>query len=433
MYLLLLFFLRNLLRPMIVYSLLLTSFLPMAASAVQHFFYGLSLSSITIVGTTIMLYIIALIDVNGTAQQAKDLEIRYYQEEQQRIQKLFGQTAEALASAIDAKDKYTHGHSTRVAEYSKDIAERAGKSPQECQEIYFTALLHDVGKIGIPDQIINKDGKLTDEEFSLIKKHPEIGNRILSRISESPYLSIGAHYHHERYDGHGYPEGLKGEDIPEIARIIGVADAYDAMTSKRSYRDPIPQQKVREELVKGMGTQFDPEYAKIMLHMIDLDTEYWMQEKSAPVSENQQNRLHCGELFQERSEGVLITDHITRVTFSTWPAEGFSGTSALPTLVLFDALDGRVHRTEAKRKDLLYLEYAQFRIDGQLPFRLSVADRRALRHQQHPVGNRRHPRSRGCHPPDRRGDQLHRGFPRRRCSERTDRWVAFRLLPGLPA
>ena len=115
-----------------------------------------------------------------------------------------------------------------------------------------------------------------DEEFAIIKQHPVLGGEILSKILISPSLSVGAKYHHERYDGKGYPEGLKGEDIPQIARIIAVADAYDAMTSKRSYRDMIPQMYVREELVKGTGTQFDPNYAKIMLHLLDKDEEYKM-------------------------------------------------------------------------------------------------------------------------------------------------------------
>jgi len=135
-----------------------------------------------------------------------------------------------------------------------------------------------VGKIGVPDAIINKAGRLTEDEFAQIKLHPIYGNRILSRIQLSPYLSIGAHYHHERYDGRGYPEGLKGEEIPDIARIIAVADAYDAMTSRRSYRELLPKQKVREELVKGLETQFDPAYAKIMLELIDQDTDYVMRE-----------------------------------------------------------------------------------------------------------------------------------------------------------
>jgi len=188
------------------------------------------------------------------------------------------ETAQALASAIDAKDRYTHGHSARVAVYSRNIARHAGKSESECRDIYLSALLHDVGKIGIPNKIINKEGKLTDEEYEIIKTHPVIGKQILSNISQTPHICEGAYYHHERYDGRGYPTGLTGENIPDIGRIIAVADAYDAMTSKRSYRAPLSQSIVRAEIEKGIGTQFDPEYAKIMLQMIDEDKDYKMRE-----------------------------------------------------------------------------------------------------------------------------------------------------------
>ena len=143
---------------------------------------------------------------------------------------------QTLAEAIDAKDTYTNGHSGRVAAYSREIARRAGYSERDQNEIYMMGLLHDVGKIGVPDAVINKPGKLTDEEFKEIKNHPVMGARILKTIKEMPRLVTGARWHHERYDGKGYPDGLKGTDIPEEARIIAVADAYDAMTSNRSYR-----------------------------------------------------------------------------------------------------------------------------------------------------------------------------------------------------
>lgn len=201
------------------------------------------------------------------------------EEERKGLRRLFEQTATALVNAIDAKDEYTRGHSTRVAEYARKIAEHYGKSPAECEEIYRIALLHDVGKIGIAEDIINKKGKLTDEEFDAIRQHPVLGAQILGSINDYPDLIIGARHHHERYDGEGYPDRLKGEDIPEIARIISVADAYDAMTSERSYREPFSQQRVREEIVRGAGTQFDPRFAAIMQQLIDLDTEYEMREK----------------------------------------------------------------------------------------------------------------------------------------------------------
>ncbi len=269
---------RKLLRPMIVLSLGLNTLVPLIASIVQIFTYGVSLTNMSVVGMAIFLYLFVLIDLGETAEHAKNLEIEFYRQEKEREHDMFEQTAEALASAIDAKDKYTHGHSSRVAMYSQMIAREAGKSEEECEQVYFSALLHDVGKIGIADSIINKDGKLTDEEFAQIKLHPLYGSQILARIKQSPNLYIGARSHHERYDGRGYPDGLKGEEIPETARIIGVADAYDAMTSKRSYRDPMPQSRVREELAKGSGTQFDPQFAEIMLKQIDNDTEYTMKE-----------------------------------------------------------------------------------------------------------------------------------------------------------
>ena len=186
---------------------------------------------------------------------------------------------QTLAEAIDAKDTYTNGHSGRVATYSREIAKRYGYSLKRQDEIYMMGLLHDVGKIGVPDSIINKPAKLTDEEYDQIKAHPVMGARILKNIKERPKLAVGARWHHERYDGKGYPDGLSGTDIPEEARIIAVADAYDAMTSRRSYRQILPQAAVRQELERGRGTQFDPEFADIMLQMMAEDPEYQMSEK----------------------------------------------------------------------------------------------------------------------------------------------------------
>ena len=196
-----------------------------------------------------------------------------------KVEEMNLQVVSALATAIDAKDNYTNGHSSRVAEYARLIADRAGCSQAEQDEIYMMGLLHDVGKIGIPDEVINKPSVLTEAEFELIRKHPVIGSGILESIRERPKLATGARWHHERYGGGGYPDGISGEEIPVEARIIAVADAYDAMTSRRSYRDVMPQDKVRSEIEKGMGTQFDPRFAGVMLQMIDEDRDYSMREK----------------------------------------------------------------------------------------------------------------------------------------------------------
>ena len=250
--------------------------LPSLMSIVQIFFYGVSLTNMTMVFMVIVFFIYALIAMNDSVAQAKNREIESFKEAQHKERIMFEQTAEALANAIDAKDRYTRGHSARVAMYSRLIAEKAGLPEDACEKVYFEALLHDVGKIGVHDDILNKEGRLTDEEFRQIKLHPVFGSQILSSIQQSPYLSLGAHYHHERYDGTGYPDGLAGEAIPESARIISVADAYDAMTSSRSYRSPISPEKVRQELTEGIGKQFDPKFAGIMLDLIssgELHTE----------------------------------------------------------------------------------------------------------------------------------------------------------------
>ena len=186
---------------------------------------------------------------------------------------------EALAAAVDAKDKYTIGHSSRVADYAMEIARRFGYSQKRQDEIQIMGLLHDMGKIVIPDSVLNKPGKLTPEEFEIIKTHPAKGYDILSKTTEMPDMAVGARSHHERYDGGGYPDGLSGGDIAEEARIIAVADAYDAMTSRRSYRDALPQDVVREEIEKGKGTQFDPVFADIMLRMMAEDKDYEMRAK----------------------------------------------------------------------------------------------------------------------------------------------------------
>ena len=243
--------------------------LPTVAAGIQGFFYGISLTNVTMVLMIIVFFIYAISEMGAAVRDAAARELAYYREAERRESAMFRQTVEALANAIDAKDKYTRGHSARVAQLSRQIAEEAGFSEEYCDQVYFAGLLHDVGKIGVRREILNKAGKLTDEEYSEIKRHPALGNQILSSIKQFPALSIGAHYHHERYDGTGYPDGLSGEDIPEIVRIIAVADAYDAMNSKRSYRDPLSAQKTRNELVEGTGRQFDPRFADIMLQIID--------------------------------------------------------------------------------------------------------------------------------------------------------------------
>ena len=197
-----------------------------------------------------------------------------------RAERLTKEMMVALSHTVDAKDHYTNGHSERVAAYAAEIGRRMGKSPEEQRQLYEIGLLHDIGKIGIPEEIINKTARLTDEEFARIKEHTLIGCEILKGISDMPELSYGARSHHERYDGKGYPDGLARDAIPQVARIICVADCYDAMTSTRTYSNPKPQETVRAEIERCSGSQFDPDIAAIMLEMIDDDSEYIMNERT---------------------------------------------------------------------------------------------------------------------------------------------------------
>lgn len=226
-----------------------------------------------------VLRILELSRLQKHLQDEVDRQTKQAEERRKQVERLSNQIINALAESIDAKDSYTNGHSLRVAQYSVKIARRAGKSKEEQERIHYMGMLHDIGKIGIPDSIITKNSSLSDKEYFVTRKHPEIGAEILANISEIPDLGIGARWHHERYDGTGYPDGLKGTEIPEEARLIAVADAYDAMASRRSYRDVLPQQMVYEEIKKGKGTQFDPIFADIMLALIEEDTAYNMREK----------------------------------------------------------------------------------------------------------------------------------------------------------
>ncbi|OYW24958.1 MAG: hypothetical protein B7Z55_00745 [Planctomycetales bacterium 12-60-4] len=163
----------------------------------------------------------------------------------------------ALINAIDAKDSYTLGHSDRVASMAKRLARQLGHDEAACERIFLTGLLHDIGKIGVPDSVLLKPGKLTEEEFELIKKHPDIGYNILKHVDQLDYVLDGVLHHHEAYDGSGYPHRLAGEEIPLVARIIAVADAYDAMTSCRPYRQAMPKEKAEFILRQNAGKMWD--------------------------------------------------------------------------------------------------------------------------------------------------------------------------------
>lgn len=186
-----------------------------------------------------------------------------------KLEKAYLDSIETLRYTVEAKDPYTRGHSDRVAEYSVLIGQKLNLCEEDLKTLRVGGLFHDIGKIGIPDSILLKDSKLTDDEYSEIKNHPSIGAHILCNAEVFKDIIPIVKHHHERYDGRGYPGKLQGEDIPYFARISAIADAFDAMTSKRTYRNSLPIEIVREEIEKNLGTQFDPQLGRIFLDIID--------------------------------------------------------------------------------------------------------------------------------------------------------------------
>ncbi|WP_051227105.1 HD-GYP domain-containing protein [Butyrivibrio sp. MC2013] len=210
-----------------------------------------------------LIWLLALINYAVSSSQ-----IHKYNERHMRDNEIIQEAIETFIGFIDAKDPYTHGHSGRVAEYTRMIASKMGYKGEELDKIYYVALLHDCGKIGIPDNILRKPGKLTPEEYEIIKSHTIKGGEILSSFKSLSGVGEGALYHHERYDGRGYPKGLSGEDIPLIARMICVADSFDAMNSNRVYRKKLTRDTIINEIVTNKGKQFDPVIANIFLGLI---------------------------------------------------------------------------------------------------------------------------------------------------------------------
>ena len=347
----------------LVKSFLLFIMVPIAAGIIQAVKYGVSLINMSLAVVSIFLYTFAYEDINDKVADAKDSEVEHLKINQSKIENLFEQTIKAFVNAIDARVDYAEGHSVRVADYAYMLAQMNGKSEEECKDIYQAALLHDVGKIGIPDEILKKDSDLTEEEVDTMRQEPLIGERILSGISGYPGLLLGAKYHMERYDGSGFPNGLKGTDIPEAARIIAIAESYDSMTTRNSYREPLPQSVVREEFIKESGYKYDPLYTGIMLQLIDSDVDYQMKEETENVDTIFKNEFTCDEYRSAISYGIRIRPEKKIIAFSATPLnedEPFSS----PAIIVFDSMDERVHDTDKAIKDTRYVEFGEIWFDG---------------------------------------------------------------------
>ena len=254
-------------------------------------------------------YFITRILVNTLTERRRDLGEAMVEAEQANASaersKLSLKMLETLARTIDAKDRYTNGHSIRVAGYATDIARALGWSNEQVEMLKFEALLHDIGKIGVPDSVLNKPSRLTDTEFDIIKSHTLVGANILRAMVAVPNAFSVAKFHHERFDGKGYPRSIKGKDIPLNARIVCIADSYDAMSSNRIYRDALSKEVIREELVKGRGKQFDPELLDVFLGLFD---------------ENKLTVVESAGLFDDKNEDnerEFIMEEIEKVIRNT--------------------------------------------------------------------------------------------------------------------
>lgn len=286
-------------------------------------YFVVSISGVFIGSGMIILLILCLIrTIRNIWKMESNKQKKEMDKHREQLEEISLQLMQTLSTTIEAKDEYTRGHSYRVAEYSALIARELNWDEDEIRNLKNAAYLHDIGKIGIPDNILNKPVKLTDEELGVIKEHTVIGAEILKNITLIDHVKEAARSHHERYDGRGYPDGLKGEEIPLYARIIVVADSFDAMKSRRIYRSPLDDQVVYNEIFQNRGTQFDPELADIFLKL--LDEERVITEKER-------------ELFDEDGTGLNMESEIEKFISSVMTTiktqeniEGFDFLTGLP-------------------------------------------------------------------------------------------------------
>lgn len=255
-------------RNLLAFSGLLAATISVMIEGISTYFV-VSLSGI-FVGIGMM--ILFSLNVLRTAENIHMIELQRQKKElakrKRQMEKVSLQMIQTLSTTIEAKDEYARGHSHRVAEYAALIANELGWDSEEIMNLKYAAHLHDIGKIGIPDMLLNKPACLTPEEYSVIKEHTVIGAEILKNISLIPHVAEVARSHHEHYDGTGYPDGLAGENIPLSARIVAIADCYDAMNSKRIYRNALPPEKIFKEIENNRSTQFDPELTDIFLNLL---------------------------------------------------------------------------------------------------------------------------------------------------------------------
>ncbi len=243
-----------------------------------------------------------------------DLEIRL-KEKSDKLEKMTVNTFAAIANVVDSKNKYTMGHSLRVAAYAKSIGKMLNWTEEELKNLYTGALLHDIAKIAVPDKILNKGDVLSDDEFAVIRQHPEMGASILMDVDVTRKIQEGVLGHHEHWDGTGYPREIKGDEIPVYARIIAIADAYDAMTSDRAYRKRLSTEQVIEEFEKGCGTQFDPDLCRIFINMLATGYEpEYSEEIDYNSDEKRENSALLSQFFKTFTEDIQAANDLDDMT-----------------------------------------------------------------------------------------------------------------------
>lgn len=287
------------------------------------------------IGMMILLFMNILRTMRNIQDMQAKAQKQQLQKEKQQSEKMTLQMMQTLVSTIEDKDEYTRGHSKRVAEYAALIAEKLGWSLNEIENLKICAYLHDIGRIGVPDQILNKPEKLSESEFNLVKQHTLIGANILKDITFVPHLVEVTKSHHEHYDGTGYPEGLSETNIDAYARVVAVADSFDAMNSRRIYRNPMSLDKIRKELLNNAGHQFDPEIVKVFVELMDDGSV-----------ESVKTSVDDGLDLEKNTMNKLLSDVITTLKDQE-ESKNYDFTTGLPMRNLGEQLiDSAMHKTD---------------------------------------------------------------------------------------
>ena len=358
---------RKSFSPYIYCALIMYIFFPIIIGIIQIFAYGISIVNMAMVMVSVSLYIFTYLDINNEVVKTHKLEMQDLKRQQAGMKILFSQTAEAFVSAIEMRHEDFNGQAKKNAEVAKSIALKAEKSEDFCDEVYYAALLHNAGYAVLPDSIFAKK-IYTPEEEAFIKAIPGYSEEILSKITEYPYLSECCKYVTERYDGKGNKQALKGDEIPEIARIVAIADEYCNLTLKTKNHAPVPNAVLRENFIKEAGERFDPYYSNLIVQLIDTEA------LGNTVEENDEieSSLSCRQYRENISVGIPVVEKIVSITFNgeknTDGEEVASEVStevfSAPSLVLFDSFDRRVHEDEKNIEAFRYIEFGELWFDG---------------------------------------------------------------------